>query len=260
MKCSYNRSIYEERVAKNHDVLTLDRHTTPLVSTLPKVAIIGRPNVGKSTLYNRISGSQNAVVYDCPGVTRDRLSCLANWNGIEFQISDTAGIVSISSSYRMKSECKKIEHSESTAFEIMQQMNLAINDSDVLIMVVDGLDGPTDHDNEIIRWIRRLYGDKQIILAVNKCDMQTKAEVQSSYFWELGLEPIPISAMIPSSVDNLLETIVSVLPRKSHHNKVSEEKHLRVTFIGRPNVGKSSLLNYILAKKRFEISVPVHSL
>eukprot|EP00747_Dinoflagellata_sp_TGD_P150682 gnl/TRDRNA2_/TRDRNA2_177137_c0_seq5.p1 gnl/TRDRNA2_/TRDRNA2_177137_c0~~gnl/TRDRNA2_/TRDRNA2_177137_c0_seq5.p1 ORF type:complete len:379 (+),score=-25.52 gnl/TRDRNA2_/TRDRNA2_177137_c0_seq5:29-1165(+) len=254
MKYPYKRSRDEKIVLKKLDVLTLDRNTTSPMSSLPKVVIIGRPNVGKSTLYNRISGSQNAVVYNSPGITRDRLNCFANWNGIEFQISDTAGILSASSLHCMKSERKKSEFSHTTTFEIMQQTNLAIKDSDVLVMVVDGLDGPTDHDNQIITWLRRYYGDKHIILAVNKCDKEINADIQSSYFWELGLEPIPTSAIISSSINNLLDSIVEAIPNKSDYNKVSEEKPLKVTFIGRPNVGKSSLLNSILAEKRHIVS------
>eukprot|EP00747_Dinoflagellata_sp_TGD_P150678 gnl/TRDRNA2_/TRDRNA2_177137_c0_seq1.p1 gnl/TRDRNA2_/TRDRNA2_177137_c0~~gnl/TRDRNA2_/TRDRNA2_177137_c0_seq1.p1 ORF type:complete len:360 (+),score=-14.73 gnl/TRDRNA2_/TRDRNA2_177137_c0_seq1:110-1189(+) len=194
------------------------------------------------------------ILNDQLGITRDRLNCFANWNGIEFQISDTAGILSASSLHCMKSERKKSEFSHTTTFEIMQQTNLAIKDSDVLVMVVDGLDGPTDHDNQIITWLRRYYGDKHIILAVNKCDKEINADIQSSYFWELGLEPIPTSAIISSSINNLLDSIVEAIPNKSDYNKVSEEKPLKVTFIGRPNVGKSSLLNSILAEKRHIVS------
>ncbi|AFY76133.1 ribosome-associated GTPase EngA [Pleurocapsa sp. PCC 7327] len=203
---------------------------------LPIVAIIGRPNVGKSTLVNRLAGDQQAIVHDEPGITRDRTYRPAFWRDREFQVVDTGGIV----------------FDEDTEFLplIREQAMLALAEASAAIFVVDGQSGPTTGDREIADWLRQQ--SVPVLLAVNKCESVEQGLVQAAEFWELGLgEPYPISAIHGNGTGELLDDLIAYLPPTSELPEVPE---IKVAIIGRPNVGKSSLLNALTGEKRAIVS------
>ncbi|MBF2019053.1 MAG: ribosome biogenesis GTPase Der [Hydrococcus sp. C42_A2020_068] len=203
---------------------------------LPIVAIIGRPNVGKSTLVNRLAGDQQAIVHDEPGITRDRTYRPAFWRDREFQVVDTGGIV----------------FDEDTEFLplIREQAMLALAEASAAIFVVDGQSGPTTGDREIADWLRQQ--SVPVLLAVNKCESVEQGLVQAAVFWELGLgEPYPISAIHGNGTGELLDDLIAYLPPTSELPEVPE---IKVAIIGRPNVGKSSLLNALTGEKRAIVS------
>jgi GTPase len=202
---------------------------------LPVVAIIGRPNVGKSTIVNRLAGVQDAIVYDEPGVTRDRTYKQAYWGDREFQIVDTGGLV----------------FDDDTEFLplIREQAMAALAESSAAIFVVDGQIGLTTADEEIATWLRQQ--SVPVLLAVNKCESD-KAIAQAAEFWELGLgEPYPISGIHGNGTGELLDDLISHLPPPSD---VPEEEPINVAIVGRPNVGKSSLLNAFVGESRAIVS------
>ncbi len=196
------------------------------------VAIIGRPNVGKSTLFNRLVGSREAIVFDTPGVTRDRKYGQAEWIGKAFTIIDTGGYVPASEDVFEKA--------------IREQAQIAIEEADSILFLVDALDGLTPLDKEIANILRK--SAKPVHLIVNKVDSAKREALQSEFF-ALGLgDPISISALGGRLVGDLLDIVV----RDFAQNGSSEEKdtRLRIAFIGKPNVGKSSLVNALLGVKR----------
>jgi GTP-binding protein len=198
----------------------------------PVVAIIGRPNVGKSTLVNRIIGRREAVVEDKPGVTKDRVAYDAEWAGHEFTLLDTGG-------YEIDAK--------GVAAEIAAQAELAASMADLVVLVVDAQVGATDADENVIRICRR--AKKPVILAANKVD-DTRTEADAAALWSLGLgEPHAISALHGRGTGDLLEAIVNEFANISHSG-ASLIGPRRVCLIGRPNVGKSSLLNQIAGEKR----------
>jgi len=204
---------------------------------LPVVAIVGRPNVGKSTLVNRLAGEQYAIVYDQPGVTRDRIYRQCYWNGQEFTIVDTGGLV--------------FEDDSDFLPLIRQQAMTAITEACVVIFLVDGKAGITSADEQIAQWLRQQA--KPIILAVNKCEAAQLGIAQSGEFWQLGLgEPLAISSIHGSGTGDLLDQVVSYLPPASDSPEDTEE--IKVAIIGRPNVGKSSLLNAFTGQERSIVS------
>jgi GTPase len=204
--------------------------------SLPIVAIIGRPNVGKSMLVNRLAGDQQAIVHDEPGITRDRTYRPAFWQDREFQVVDTGGIV----------------FDDDTEFLplIREQAMLALAEASAAIFVVDGQSGPTLGDREIADWLRQ--HPVPVLLAVNKCESVEQGSVQAAEFWELGLgEPFPISAIHGSGTGEILDELITYLPPT---DGIPEVPEIKVAIIGRPNVGKSSLLNALIGEKRAIVS------
>jgi GTP-binding protein len=203
---------------------------------LPIVAIIGRPNVGKSTLVNRLAGEQAAIVHDEPGITRDRTYRPAFWQDREFQVVDTGGIV----------------FDDDTEFLplIREQAMLALAEASAAIFVVDGQSGPTSGDYEIASWLRQQ--SVPVLLAVNKCESVEQGIVQAAEFWELGLgEPYPLSSIHGNGTGELLDQLITYLPVT---DGIPEEPEIKIAIIGRPNVGKSSLLNALTGEKRAIVS------
>ncbi|HOO42229.1 MAG TPA: ribosome biogenesis GTPase Der [Bacteroidales bacterium] len=196
------------------------------------VAIVGRPNVGKSTLFNRLVGKRQAIVDQTAGVTRDRHYGKTDWNGREFSVIDTGGYA---------------ENTDDIFEEqIRKQVILAIEESDAVIFVVDVQTGITDYDQSIARILRK--GDKPVIVAVNKVDHGGKI-YDTFEFHALGLgEPVSIAAVSGSGTGDLLDKVLEVLPQ----NQSSEEEHEipHIAIVGRPNVGKSSLTNAFLGEER----------
>ena len=203
---------------------------------LPIVAVIGRPNVGKSTFVNRLAGDQQAIVHDEPGITRDRTYRPAFWLDRDFQVVDTGGLV----------------FDDDTEFlpMIRQQAMAALVDAVVAIFVVDGQLGLTAGDREIAEWLRRQ--SVPVLLAVNKCESVEQGLAQAAEFWELGLgEPYAISAIHGSGTGELLDELITYLPPVE---ELVEDDEIKVAIIGRPNVGKSSLLNALTGQERSIVS------
>lgn len=199
---------------------------------LPVCAIIGRPNVGKSTLVNRIIGRREAVVEDIPGVTRDRVIYDASWNGREFLLLDTGG---------WEKDAKGM------AAQIAAQAERAVAESDVVILVVDATVGATDADEEVIKVLRR--AGKPVLLCANKVDDQ-RGESDAAMLWSLGLgEPYPVSALHGRGSGDLLDAMLEVLPLEGS-GQAREGGPRRVALLGKPNVGKSSLLNKLAGEVR----------
>jgi GTPase len=203
---------------------------------LPIVAIIGRPNVGKSTLVNRFAGEQTAIVHDEPGVTRDRTYMPAFWNDREFLVVDTGGLV----------------FNDDTEFLplIRQQALAALAEASAAIFVVNGQTGPNSADEEIAEWLRQQ--PVPVLLAVNKCESPDQGIIQAAEFWELGLgEPYPISAIHGNGTGELLDELIKYIPPVT---EVPETNEIKVAIVGRPNVGKSSLLNAFVGEQRAIVS------
>jgi len=203
---------------------------------LPIVAIIGRPNVGKSTLVNRLAGEQTAIVHDEPGVTRDRTYMPAFWNDREYLVVDTGGLV----------------FNDDTEFLplIRQQALAALAEASAAIFVVNGQTGPNSADEEIAEWLRQQ--PVPVLLAVNKCESPEQGIIQAAEFWELGLgEPYPISAIHGNGTGELLDELIKYIPTVS---EVPETNEIKVAIVGRPNVGKSSLLNAFVGEQRAIVS------
>ncbi|MEM9002625.1 MAG: ribosome biogenesis GTPase Der [Cyanobacteria bacterium P01_F01_bin.86] len=203
---------------------------------LPVVAIIGRPNVGKSTLVNRLTGVQEAIVYDEPGVTRDRTYKPAFWCDRDYVVVDTGGLV-------FADDTEFLPH-------IREQAIAALVEATAAVMVVDGQEGPTAADREIAQWLRQQ--SVPILLAVNKCESPEQGLVQAAQFWELGLgEPYPVSGIHGNGTGELLDELVTHLPPT---DETEEPEEIRVAIVGRPNVGKSSLLNAFVGESRAIVS------
>jgi GTPase len=203
---------------------------------LPIVAIVGRPNVGKSTLVNRLTGMMDAIVHDEPGVTRDRTYRPAYWCDREYIVVDTGGLV----------------FDDETEFLplIRQQVMTALAEASVAIMVVDGREGQMDADEEIAQWLR--LQKVPVVLAVNKCESPQLGLAQAAQFWNLGLgEPFAVSGIHGNGTGELLDQMLTHLPPPSTE---PEEEEIKVAIIGRPNVGKSSLLNAFVGEERSIVS------
>jgi GTPase len=195
------------------------------------VAIIGRPNVGKSTLFNRIFGSREAIVFDTPGVTRDRRYAEAEWAGKSFTMIDTGGFVPESNDVFEKA--------------IREQANIAIEEADSIVFMVDAVEGLTPLDKEIADILRR--SNKPIHLVVNKVDSEQRENLQAD-FYSLGLgEPFGIAALGGRQIGDFLDLVTADIKKTT---KIKKEKRLRLAVIGKPNVGKSSLVNALIGKTR----------
>jgi GTPase len=203
---------------------------------VPVVAVVGRPNVGKSTLVNRILGSRQAVVEDVPGVTRDRVTYDALWSGREFTLVDTGGWE------------PAIEGTQSLAARVAAQARVAVDAADAVLFVVDARVGVTDADAAVASVLRR--SGKPVVVAANKVD-DTKAESEVAALWSLGLgEPAPVSALHGRGSGDLLDLVLQALPDAPASTDDTEGGPRRVALIGRPNVGKSSLLNKLAGAER----------
>ncbi|MDM7856300.1 ribosome biogenesis GTPase Der [Cellulomonas sp. MW4] len=200
---------------------------------LPVLAVVGRPNVGKSTLVNRILGRREAVVEDKPGVTRDRVSYPAEWSGRRFTLVDTGG---------WEVDVAGIDA------RVAEQAEVAVALADAVVFVVDATVGTTDTDEQVVRLLRR--SGKPVVLCANKVDGPA-GEADAAVLWSLGLgEPFPVSALHGRGTGDLLDAILDVLPEKSAHGVALPDGPRRVALVGRPNVGKSSMLNKLVGAER----------
>lgn len=204
---------------------------------LPVVAIIGRPNVGKSTLVNRLCRSRDAIVHDQPGVTRDRTYQEGYWADRTFKVVDTGGLV-----FNDDSEFLP---------EIREQAKLAMAEAAVAVVIVDGQQGLTAADESIAEWLR--HQNCPVLLAVNKCESPDQGLAMAADFWTLGLgEPYPVSAIHGAGTGELLDKVISFLPASQELEGLEEP--IQLAIIGRPNVGKSSILNSICGENRAIVS------
>lgn len=202
----------------------------------PLVAIVGRPNVGKSTLFNRIVGKRIAIVEDTAGITRDRIYAESDWNGREFVVIDTGGII--------------LNERDPLRAEVTIQAQVAVEEADVILFMVDAVTGTTPEDRDIADSLRG--ATKPVFIVANKADNETR-EADATEFYGLGLgELYPVSALSGRSVADLLDAVVSAFPVVGEAGYPDDA--VRVAIIGRPNVGKSSLANAILGEKRVIVS------
>jgi GTP-binding protein len=200
---------------------------------VPVLAVIGRPNVGKSTLVNRIIGRREAVVEDVPGVTRDRVSYDAVWNGRAFTVVDTGGWD---------------PDARGLAERIAAQAEIAIQVADAVLFVVDATVGITDVDEKVVRLLRA--AKKPVVLAANKVDDQ-RTEIEAASLWNLGLgEPFPVSALHGRGSGDMLDAVIDALPDPPPEDFDAPQGPRRVAIVGKPNVGKSSLLNRLAGEER----------
>lgn len=203
----------------------------------PIVAVVGRPNVGKSTLFNKIAGQRISIVQDTPGVTRDRIYADVEWLGNYFTLVDTGGMEPGAENIILK--------------QILNQAEIAIETADVIIFVTDVKQGVTDEDAKVADILRRAR--KPVILAVNKVDNMRVENLDVYEFYSLGMgDPIPVSAGQMLGLGDLLDEVISKFPEGT--SKEEDDDKIRVAIIGKPNVGKSSLINKILGEDRLIVS------
>ena len=203
----------------------------------PIVAIIGKPNVGKSTFFNYIVGNRISIVEDTPGVTRDRIYAESNWRGIDFTVIDTAGI--------------EPESNDIIISQMREQAEIAIEIADVIIFLTDVKQGVTSADTEIALMLQK--SKKPIILVCNKVDDFEKYKNDIYEFYNLGIgEPMPISATNARGIGDVLDVIYNKFPK--NNSNVDDDDRIKVSVIGKPNVGKSSLINKILNQNRNIVS------
>lgn len=202
----------------------------------PILAIVGRPNVGKSTFFNRIIGERRAIVEDVPGVTRDRIYAETEWNSKEFAIIDTGGI--------------EVNTDDTIHAQMRDQAVMAMDMADVIVFMVDGKEGLTTADREVATMLRRT--GKEVILVVNKIDVPSRLYEDIYDFYELGFgEPIGISSVNMLNLGDLLDRIVESFPSDKTDD---DEETTKIAIIGKPNVGKSSLVNCLTGEKRVIVS------
>ncbi|MGS0764901.1 ribosome biogenesis GTPase Der [Syntrophomonas curvata] len=202
----------------------------------PIVAIVGRPNVGKSTLFNHLIGQRKAIVEDVPGVTRDRLYDNCDWTGREFMVIDTGGI--------------RFEEGDIFAREVKLQAELAIEEADVILFVVDAREGISAEDEQVANLLRR--SGKPVVLAANKVENFDR-QLEYYEFYKLGLgDPIPVSAMHGLNTNDLLDEVVACFAPAQTYEE--DDNAIKIAIVGRPNVGKSSLVNAFLGEQRVIVS------
>lgn len=205
---------------------------------LPVAAVVGRPNVGKSTLFNKLIGQKLSIVQDTPGVTRDRIYSKCEWCGTEFMLVDTGGIEPKSDDVILS--------------QMKRQAELAIEKADVIIFVVDIRSGITNSDSEVAAMLRK--SRKPIVLCVNKCDSVGAPPPELYEFYNLGVgEPFPVSSIHGHGTGDMLDAIVALFPDNLDTDEYDEE-YIKVAVIGKPNVGKSSLINRIAGEERVIVS------
>ncbi|MBI3361629.1 MAG: ribosome biogenesis GTPase Der [Chloroflexi bacterium] len=230
----------------------------------PIVALVGRPNVGKSTLFNRLAGERLAVVDDTPGTTRDRLVAEAEWNGVTFNIVDTGGIENLEGVGRSGASPLAAGSAPFIA-QMRAQAELAIRDADAILFLTDADSGVTPADHDVADLLRRRAqtfhrnvtpnvstpGRPPVLLVVNKADNESRRQ-QAVEFYELGLgDPYPISALHGLGTGDLLDALVAALRAP---DEVEADESVKIAIVGRPNVGKSSLLNRLLGEERAIVS------
>ena len=203
----------------------------------PIVAVVGRPNVGKSTLFNKLCGQRLAIVEDTPGITRDRIFANCEWSGHEFLLVDTGGI--------------EPKATEGILAHMREQAQIAIDTADCIIMVVDVRNGLTAADEDVAHMLRRSH--KPIILAVNKCDNVGETPMELYEFYNLGFDEVmPISSVHGHGTGDLLDACLQYFPPEDEEEE--EDDAIKVAVIGKPNAGKSSLVNKILGEERVIVS------
>jgi GTPase len=218
----------------------------------PVVALVGRPNVGKSTLFNRLIGRRTAIVEDLPGTTRDRIYGDSDWNGVGFIVIDTGGLEAPSDLGARPQSPGEALATDSALFveEVQSQARLAMEEADAIIFVVDGKEGLSAADMDIAEVLR--LAKKPVFLAVNKTESKER-QLNAVEFWNLGLsEPMPISAYHGDGTGDLLDEVVKVLPEYPADDE--EDDSVAIAIVGRPNVGKSSLLNAFVGEARSIVS------
>lgn len=204
---------------------------------LPVVAVVGRPNVGKSTLFNKLIGKRLSIVEDTPGVTRDRIYAKGEWRNRQFMLVDTGGIETVTEDVILK--------------QMRQQAELAIERADVIILVTDVRCGVTADDSAVASMLQK--SGKPVILAVNKCDTIGEPPMELYEFYNLGIgDPYPISAAHGHGTGDMLDALYEYLPEEDAEN--DDEDNIKVAIIGKPNVGKSSLVNRIAGEERVIVS------
>lgn len=202
----------------------------------PNIVLVGRPNVGKSTLFNRLIGSRRSIVGDLPGITRDRIYGQAEWQGRHFRVVDTGGIVP--------------DDEALIPAKIFEQAKAAIEEASLLVFVVDVRDGLTPLDEELARRLRTM--EKPVLVAANKSDTGRVAELAGEFHRFGFLEVLPVSAEHGAGIGDLLDAMFDLLP--AVEPKKEEQREINVAIIGRPNVGKSSLINKLLGQERVIVS------
>ncbi len=215
----------------------------------PIVALVGRPNVGKSTLFNRLAGERLAVVDERPGTTRDRIVAEAEWNGVAFDVVDTGGLDPTAGRAAAAPTADSVEYLE----DIRRQAEAACREADAILFIVDVVDGLTAADADVAEFLRRQRRQEHppsLLLVVNKCDTAERRQ-QANEFYALGMgDPIPISALHGTGVGDLLDQLTTSMPPAA----AEDDTTIRIAIVGRPNVGKSSLLNRLLGEERVIVS------
>jgi GTP-binding protein len=224
--------------------------------TKPIVALVGRPNVGKSTLFNRLAEERLAVVDDVAGTTRDRLFAEAEWTGVVFTIIDTGGIDPTQSGPGRNKEPLSTGSADFIE-QIRKQAEIAIQEADAVLFIVDAESGVTPADREVAQILRRFQHERDgkpyppVLLVANKADSEAR-RLQALQFYELGMgEPHPISAIHGTGTGDMLDALVAVFDKSGEE---SEDESVKIAIVGKPNVGKSSLLNRLLGEERAIVS------
>ena len=223
--------------------------------TKPMVALVGRPNVGKSTLFNRLAGERLAVVDDTPGTTRDRKVAEAEWNGITFDIVDTGGI---DPTNLRRKEPLSVDSADYIP-QIRAQAEMAAYEADVILFLVDVENGVTPADQEVAGILRNLQQKRAgklwppVLLIVNRCD-NSQRRAQAAEFYSLGMgDPIPVSALHGTGTGDMLDQLIESMGAKARP-ELEPDTSVKIAIVGRPNVGKSSLLNRLLGEERVIVS------
>ncbi len=223
----------------------------------PVVALVGRPNVGKSTLFNRLAGERLSVVDDVPGTTRDRLMAEAEWSGVLFHVVDTGGIDPTQAGPGRNQQPLSVGSADFIE-EIRNQAEVAIQEADAVLFLTEVEGGVTPADREVAQILRRSQKDvagktrPPVLLVVNKCDSEPR-RMQALQFYELGLgEPYPISALHGTGTGDLLDALIATFAEETAEGE--DDESIKIAIVGKPNVGKSSLLNKLLGEERAIVS------